>query len=186
MTIFDMAANVLIMRPTKPRIRFMDIMPLFSERRQLLLLMLGFVFITACTGKSWFSYTGWETKPENRYVLRPGGPHAVIWKSADLHLEYRYRLEGNRLDVEGKVVRQNRIKHFEYLSAWVNVHMLDADGIVIDTHRLWSQNGSTVLVGLRWEFKKSWQLPPNNKAIGFSFSGTAGHNDVTWDFWQAP
>jgi len=144
------------------------------------------LLLTACSGKNWFSYTGWETKPENRYVLKEGGPHDVIWSSPDLELHYRYTLEGNMLTMEGRVIRQNRIKNFNRLKAWIRIHMLDADGIILDTYRLWSQNGSDVLGGLRWTFQKSWQLPPGNEAVGFSFTGTAGDNDTQWEFWQNP
>jgi hypothetical protein len=144
------------------------------------------LLLNGCTGGSWFSYTGREAKPENRFVLKEGGPHSVIWHSPDLDLHYRYYLEGNQLTVEGRVVRQNRIKHFNRLKAWVSIHMLDADGIILDTHRLWSQNGSDVYGFMRWDFKKSWQLPPDNRAVGFSFSGVAGDSDTQWDFWQTP
>jgi hypothetical protein len=144
------------------------------------------LILTACGGKNWFSYNGWETKPENRYTLKKGGPHAVIWKSREFDLHYRYRLEGDRLEVEGTVVRQNPIKHFNQLQAWVNIHLLDENGIILDTHRLWSQRGSTAFTGLRWTFRQTWQIPPGNEAVGFSFSGTAGDNDTRWEFWQTP
>lgn len=142
--------------------------------------------LSACTGKSWFSYTGWEAKPDNRYALKEGGPHGVIWRSNDLNVHYRYQLEGNRLDIEGQVVRQERIKSFSQLTARVNIHFLDADGVILDTHRLWSQRGSEAFYGLRWGFKHSWELPPGNEAVGFSFSGVAGDRGTDWDFWQTP
>ena len=143
--------------------------------------------LSACGGKNWFSYTGWETKPENRYVLKQGGPHGVVWTSADLEVHYRYVLKDNRLDMEGYVVRQNRIKHFDQLRAWVSIHMLDENGVILDTHRLWSTNGSHVYVGFRSDFRKSWELPADNKAVGFSFTGVAGGGeDGSWDFWQTP
>lgn len=151
--------------------------------------LLAAMVLTACTGKNWFSYDGWETKPDNRYELKEGGPHAVIWKSPELNLHYRYRLESDRLYVEGEVVRQSRIKHFNSLKAWINIHMIDENGVIIDTHRLWSQYGSNVYGGLRWTFKKDWPLPPGNEAVGFSFSGVAGQggeNSPQWRFWQTP
>jgi hypothetical protein len=152
----------------------------------ILALFLGALLLNSCSGGSWFTYTGWEAKPDNRFALKDGGPHAAVWHSPDLDLHYRYRLEGNRLEIEGRVVRQNRIKHFSRLTAWVSIHMLNADGVILDTHRLWSQRGSDVYGGLRWEFRHSWQLPPDNQAVGFSFSGVAGDNDTQWDFWQTP
>lgn len=152
----------------------------------LLALLVGAIMLTGCSGKSWFTYTGREAKPENRFVLKEGGPHAAVWHSPDLDLHYRYRLEGDRLEVDGRVVRQNRIKHFHRLRAWVSIHVLDADGIILDTHRLWSQRGTDIYGGLRWEFRHSWQLPAGNRAVGFSFSGVAGDRDTQWDFWQTP
>lgn len=147
------------------------------------------LLLSACSGKNWFSYTGWEAKPENRYVLKQGGPHAVVWKSPELDLHYRYRLEGDRLHVEGTVVSQSRIRHFNTLRAWINIHFIDENGIIIDTHRLWSQYGSRVYGGLKWSFRNSWQLPPANQAVGFSFTGVAGYggeNSPQWRFWQMP
>jgi len=146
----------------------------------------GMIFISGCADPSWFSYTGWEAKPDNRSALEEGGPHAAIWTSNDLALHYRYELKGNRLDIEGHVVPQNRIKHFPNLTAWVSIHFLDADGKIVATHRLWSQRGSRTLGGLNWDFHHSWPLPPGDRAVAFSFSGHAGDNDTRWDFWQTP
>jgi hypothetical protein len=152
----------------------------------LLTVLVAALTLTACAGRSWFSYNGWEAKPDNRYVLKQGGPHAVVWTSPELALHYRYRLEGDRLTMEGEVLRQGPIKHFSQLQAWVSIHLLDANGVILDTHRLWSQRGSSTYTGLRWNFQHTWQLPRGNEAVGFSFSGVAGSRGDTWDFWQTP
>lgn len=152
----------------------------------LLALIAGAMMLSGCSGRSWFTYTGREAKPENRFVLKDGGPHTAVWHSPDLVLHYQYSLEGDLLEIEGRVVRQNRIKHFDRLTAWVSIHMLNTDGVILDTHRLWSQRGSDVYGGLRWTFRHSWRLPPDNRAVGFSFSGVAGDKDTQWDFWQTP
>ena len=157
-----------------------------SKLAVVLATLLGAVFLQACTDKSWFSYTGWEAKPDNRTPLLEGGPHAAIWHTDDLAIHYRYELEGNRLNIEGRIERQNRTKHFPNLKAWVRIHFVDANGIILESHRLWSQRGSDIYGGLRWEFKHSWELPPGNRAVAFSFSGTAGDRDTSWDFWQTP
>jgi len=146
----------------------------------------GMTLISSCAGKNWFSYTGWEAKPDNRSVLEKGGPHAAIWTTGDLALHYRYTLNDNRLDIEGRVVPQSRIKYFPSLTAWVSIHFLDADGVIVATHRLWSQRGSTVYGAVNWEFHHSWPLPPGDRAVAFSFSGHAGDNDTRWDFWRTP
>ena len=158
-----------------------------SKRALMATVVVSIGFLQACTGKSWFSYTGWEAKPENRYVLEKGGPHAVIWKSRDLEIHYRYYYNDNRLDMDGRVVKRDGIQHFNELQAWVSIHILDANGIILDTHRLWSQNGSNVYGTVRSDFHQSWELPPDNKAVGFSFSGVAGGGeDGSWNFWQTP
>ena len=158
----------------------------FKKAARIVAIGLIALILSACGGKNWFSYTGREAKPGNRYTLEEGGPHAVIWHSPDFELHYRYTLDDDKLSVEGYVVRQNRIKHFHQLKARINIHMLDANGIILGSHRLWSQNGSNVYGGLRWTFQKSWPLPPGNRAVGFSFSGTAGDSDTDWEFWQTP
>ena len=146
----------------------------------------GMMFLSGCTGQSWFSYTGWVAKSDNRAALEEGGPHAAIWTTGDLALRYRYVLKDNQLDIEGRVVPQSRIKHFTNLTAWVSIHFLDADGRIVATHRLWSQRGSRTLGGLNWDFHHSWALPPGDRAVAFSFSGHAGDNDTRWDFWRTP
>jgi len=166
----------------------MKIHSLTKHAAGLLALLASALLLTACSGNM-FSYVGTETKPENRYVLEDGGPHTAEWHSGDLALQYTYRTENSRLYVEGTVVPANRIKHFHQLRAWISIHMLDANGIILATHRLWSQYGDDTYGGFRWTFKNDWELPPDNQAIGFSFSGTAGgngENGSTWEFWQTP
>ena len=148
--------------------------------------LVGTLLISACADKSWFSYTGWEARPDNRTPLQEGGPHSAVWHTDDLAIHYSYELHADRLDIEGEVVRQSRTKHFHQLKAWVSIHFLDANGIILETHRLWSQRGSDVYGGLHWGFKHSWALPADNRAVAFSFTGTAGSNDTTWDFWRTP
>lgn len=149
-------------------------------------LVVSTLILNACAGKSWFSYTGWQAKPDNRAALQDGGPHAAIWKTLDIGLHYRYVMEANHLEIEGKLIRQKRIKQFPDIVAWVSIHFLDENGIILDTHRLWSQRGSTVLWGIRWHFKHRFELPAGARAIAFSYSGTAGDNDTDWDFWRTP
>jgi hypothetical protein len=148
--------------------------------------LLGMAVLNACAGKSWFSYTGWEAKPDNRTPLLEGGPHAAQWYTEDLAIHYRYELQGDRLNIEGQVIPQSRTKHFHQLKAWVSIHFLDANGTILETHRLWSQRGSDVYGGFRWGFKHSWELPPDKRAVAFSFTGTAGSKGTTWDFWRTP
>jgi hypothetical protein len=161
---------------------------LTSSAAGLLVLLASTLMLIGCSGNP-FSYVGKEAKPENRYALEDGGPHTAEWHSADLALQYTYRIESGRLYMEGTVVPANRIKHYSQLRAWISIHMLDANGIILATHRLWSQYGNGTYGGLRWTFKKDWAHPPDNEAIGFSFSGTAGgtgENGGAWEFWQTP
>lgn len=166
----------------------MKIVTLTKRAAGLLGLVVGAMMLVGCSGGSWFTYTGREAKPDNRFALKDGGPHTAVWHSADLALQYTYRTEGNRIFVEGTVVPQNRIKHFHRLRAWISIHMLDANGIILATHRLWSQYGDHTYGGFRWTFSNNWELPPDNQAIGFSFSGVAGGvgEGPQWDFWQTP
>ncbi len=148
--------------------------------------LLATLLLNACAGKNWFSYTGWEAKSNNRAALRDGGPYSSLWQTLDIGLHYRYEKEGERLDIEGQVVPQKRIKHFSDFTIWVSIHFLDGDGIILDTHRLWSQRGSTVYWGFRWHFKQSWNLPPGTQALAFSYHGRAGDQEQLWDFWYLP
>lgn len=162
--------------------------PLTKTAAGLLTLLASVILLSSC-GKLGMTYVGTEAKPENRYALEDGGPHTAEWHSADLALQYTYRTESGRLYMEGTVVPSNRIKHFHQLRAWISIHMIDANGIILATHRLWSQYGNDSYGAFRWTFKQDWELPPDNEAIGFSFSGTAGgtgERGGTWEFWQTP
>ncbi len=145
------------------------------------------VLVTAgCSGKGWRGWEGRLTKADNRLAVETGGPHAGIWQTNDIAIHYRYVRESNRLTIEGQVKRQARIKYFHRLRAWVWIHFLDESGHVMESRRLWAQNGSDVYGQIRYRFVRDWQMPPGTVAMGFSYSGRAQDRDVWWDFWRLP
>ena len=152
--------------------------------------LLSILFISlmgvACSGKTLKGYFEGKARPENRFALKVDGPHAAIWRTPDLGIHYRYTLKGKRFEMEGHVVRQHRTKHFPHLTAWIRIHFLDESGLILESRRLWSQRGSDVYWTIRWQFNRGWDLPPGTRAIGFSYSGSAGDKDVSWEFWKTP
>ena len=144
------------------------------------------VTVTGCSGKGWRGWEGRLTKADNRQVLETGGPHAGIWQTNDLAIQYRYVRADDRLTITGQVKRQARIKAFHRLRAWIWIHFLDGEGYVRESRRLWAQNGSDVYWQIRYSFNRDWQIPPDTVAMGFSYSGRAQDRDVWWDFWRLP
>ena len=146
------------------------------------------LLLSACTSSrgGWLGWEGRLTKDDNRVALENDGSDAGIWQTNDIAIHYHYVREADRLTITGKVQRQARIKHFHRLNAWVWIHFLDGEGFVLESRRLWAQNGSDVYWQIRYNFTRDWPLPPETRAMGFSYSGRASDRDVWWDFWRLP
>lgn len=149
------------------------------------LLFTAFLLLYGCAGKN-PSWNGVVAKPDNRTAFEKGGTHVGIWQTNDIAIHYRYILEQDRLTFQGQVKRQARIRYLHRLKAWVRIHFLDENGVVLDTRLLWAQNGSDVYGQIRYRFNRDWQIPPNATAMGFSYSGRASERGVWWDFWRLP
>ena len=158
------------------------------HKRMLCILFLcaTLLLLTGCASNGWLGWQGRLTKTDNRVPLELGGPYADVWQTRDIAIQYSFVREQDRLMIDGQVKRGKRIKYFHRLNAWVWIHFLDSTGYVLESRRLWAQNGSDVYWQIRYSFKRDWQIPPDTTAMGFSYSGRAKDRDVWWDFWRLP
>jgi hypothetical protein len=173
-----------------------------GRRRRLalgILAAVGLVALTAaCQTSPQWSYTGALAQPDNRLVIEDGGPHPVRWENRDLILDYEYEKSPDQIRMLGRVALQDGNAKFPAIKRMhVDVHFLDANGLILDTGRLWTSGFWEPMILVNWSFDRTWAIPAGTSMIGFSYSGTVGEQGsgpgkddggggVEWDFWQGP
>jgi hypothetical protein len=129
-----------------------------------------------------------------------GGPHKGSWQTRDLTIHYEYQEAAPSLKVTGVIelasyipMGFNILEHFS-----LNIHFLEASGIVLETKRIraFGFRRSLDLLG-EMTFNNSFDLTQDTVAFAFSYSGRAatggspgrssGSNGRTdWEFWKVP
>jgi hypothetical protein len=164
-----------------------------THLRWLPLLLLCAVII-GCAGLQ-TSYEGTPASPDNRYPLatREGGPAA--WQAKDMALYYESFVKNGALEIKGTVERLNTIKNFSVINYFrVSVYFLNADGIILGNHLLWSAGSRVDETFVRWTFEKQFPLPEGATAVGFSYrggfsdggGGDSGSAQTGWEVWARP
>jgi len=157
-----------------------------------LLLLCG--ALIGCAGLQ-TSYEGTPAQPENRRPLTTtdGGP--ATWQAKDMALHYESSVENGALEIKGTVERLNTIKNFSVVNYFrVLIYFLDAEGIILDNHVLWSAGSRMDETFVRWTFEKQLPLPAGTVAVGFSYrgafsdggSGDSGSAQTGWEVWARP
>ena len=164
---------------------------------RLLALFLLISPIIACAGGNPLSPGAWVPE-EDRIAVMDGGPHTGSWKTRDLSIQYEHQEASTNLQVKGVVKFANYIPMgynvLEYLH--VNIHLLEANGIVLFTQRIrsFSYFRSFREIG-DLTFDAQYELPQDAVAFAFSYSGkvsdgggapgimgSEGRTD--WEFWK--
>jgi hypothetical protein len=167
------------------------------RRRWIWILSFAYTLL-ACAGGGATRNAGDPTRPESRVMLESGGTHQGHWQTLDIAINFEYQQAMDRFDMAGAVELQKRIINFptlDYLR--IRVHFLDAEGVILTTHQLWSAgSGANVFYGLvNFNFTRQYPLPPGAKMIAFSYRGRAsdggysrmrGGDRTAWDFWWTP
>jgi len=157
-------------------------------------LLLLCVVIIGCAGLQ-TSYEGTPANPDNRHPLTTtdGGPAA--WQAKDMALHYESSVKNGALEIKGTVERLNTIKNFSVVSYFrVSIYFLNADGIILGNHLLWSAGNRVDETFVRWTFEKQFPLPAGTVALGFSYrggfsdggGGDSGSNQTGWEVWARP
>jgi len=148
--------------------------------------------IMGCAGIN-TSEVGTPARPDNRHPLATTGGEPELWKSKDIALHYTTVVNNDAVGIKGTVERLNTIKHFVLIKHFrVSIHFLNADGIILNTHLLWTGGNGQETRFVRWTFDKNFPLPVGATAIGFSYRGSLFDNQGEgagrsgWDVWQRP
>ena len=101
-------------------------------------MLMLFAVIIGCQTMA-LTYKGKPARPDNRFPLVASEGDPVEWKAMDMALYYEMAPEDGALDIRGTVKRLNTIRKYPVVSYFrVSIHFIAADGIIIDSHQLWS------------------------------------------------
>lgn len=175
-------------------------------RLKWLLALLLIISLSACTERFRKSFNGRVAKPDGRAALETGGPYDLYWETNDIIISGTYERKGESLDLIGRVKLQSRLDSLPNVAhMWVRVHFLDAEGVIVSTHRLWTALGDGGMGGkdflINWDFNRRFTTPASTRAMTFSYDGTMRDSSSTdgggggvgrtggsvgIDFWRTP
>lgn len=156
------------------------------------------VMMAACAGGG-PSYTGRAANPESIAPLLRGDVRELRWQTNDLIIAATYVLDGDQLDLAGKIDLQPRLINFpivDYLR--INVHAIDGSGVILASYPLWSAGAGNEPFFINWSFQRRYTVPDDTQALTFSYrgrmrdgGGRGRYRDredgaATWDFWHTP
>jgi hypothetical protein len=166
---------------------------------RLLALFLLINLCIACAGGTSLSPGAWVAE-EDRISVLDGGPHEGSWQTRDLSIHYEYREATSSLQITGAIEFANYIpmgfNTLEHLT--LNIHFLEANGIVLDTKRIkaFGYRRSLDLLG-EMSFNSRFDLAQDTVAFAFSYNGkvsqgggiptvSSSKGKTAWEFWKVP
>ncbi|SDU50895.1 hypothetical protein [Desulfobacula phenolica] len=157
------------------------------------------ILLAGCSAK-FFTYNGSWVAEDDRIIVQDGKPHNGAWQTRDVTIDYTYQKKMQNLQISGDVTLRSYITMgFGTLdNLTLNLHMLDPDGIVLDSKliRIFAYRLDFHTLG-KMTFNKQLELPANTAAIAFGYSGRVSeggggiHGDkrggqTDWSFWKIP
>jgi hypothetical protein len=159
----------------------------------------GLLLLAGCQG-GLPGFTGLQVPPERRSPLAEAlqAGESQRWQGADLVIEYRAALLHERLRLSGEVRLAQHLTHYDTLAFLdVEAHLLDSEGRVMASRRIFSAGRHQPQYLVRWRFERELPLPAGAAGIAFSYGGQAvadggsssdgpAGGRISWDFWQLP
>ena len=157
--------------------------------------------LAACAGSNPLSYNGRMAQPDGRMAIKEGGPFDETWQNNDLIIRYTYRRQADAFEMNGRVELQDRLNGLPTVDFLrVNIHFLDAEGVILDSKRLWTALGEGGLGGkdffIDWQFDQTFVLLQSTRNMTFSYQGRVADQSsgddsklgggVGIDFWRTP
>ena len=155
--------------------------------------VLGIVLAAAvaagCQSKL-FSYEGTVATQHENVYLKPSGPHSGLWQTDDVIVDYTYRNEANRFQIEGIAKLAPRLtKSFNLVKDLsIQANLLDADTKIQKSVVIIVVGASPIVP---WQFNESVAAPPGITAMNFSYAGSvregsSPNGDIDSTFWKVP
>ncbi len=151
--------------------------------------------LLACAAAS-APHIGKTARPDNRLPLSALPEGETTWKAKDLDIRYRAVQAGDNFEISGFIDFGSNLGKFPMVGYFrVYLHFLDAQGVVLETHLLWSPGINQEARFVRWTFERQWPLPPDAVAVGFSYQGGAaeaggkskfGSTKTGWEVYRSP
>lgn len=149
-------------------------------------------FLAGCAGLT-LSYDGTLSRADNRMPLEAAGAAPSVWRTNDIAIHFTAVRTADDVAIDGRLELLNSVKNFSGIDDLrVNIHFINAAGIIIDSRLLWSAGVGADPTLVRWSFSQRFRLPSGTTALGFSYRGafsesgdeTGGQAD--WEVWQKP
>ena len=124
----------------------------------------------ACVGGTSLSPGAWVEEKDRISVL-DGGPHKGSWQTRDLSINYEYREATSSLQITGVIELARHLQYnfntLEHLR--LNIHFLEANGIVLETKRI-RAFGYRRFLELLGEMSFNSRFDLTQEAVAFAFS----------------
>jgi hypothetical protein len=132
-------------------------------------LSLSGLILTGCQIMSQRDIGKW-VGPENRVVLKSGGPHSQTFRTPDMTLTYQYKTAGNRLKIWGRGdLRYESINELVF-----HLYFLDVRYEVISHHDFFSyldhSDFAEAISGMR-QFHRDFSIPSGAYAFAIGYDG---------------
>ena len=149
-----------------------------SQKKTLIASRLPMLFVLinlciACVGGTSLSPGAW-VEEEDRISMQDGGPHKGSWQTRDLSINYEYREATSSLQITGVIELASYLQYnfntLEHLR--LNIHFLEANGIVLETERIKVFGYRRFLDFLgEMSFNSDFDLTQETVAFAFSYHG---------------
>ena len=118
--------------------------------------------------------------------LQEGGPHAGIWETFDIVMDYQYKQNGSVLDISGQYAlgEHYRMTYDTVSRIRVYLFFLDKDSRVLETVDFPDTGISRIEDSQR--FSRSYKVPAGTTGISFGYSGVASEKGSRMSFFELP
>lgn len=132
-------------------------------------LTLSGLMLTGCQTMSQRDMGKW-VPPENRVVLKSGGPHGQIFRTPDMTLTYQYKTAGNRLKIWGR----GDLRYESINELFFHLFFLDARYEVISHHDFFSYLDHSEFaeeISSMRKFHRDFSMPAGAHAFAIGYDG---------------
>ena len=145
-----------------------------------------FVVVSGCVETSMMHQGNSVTTAMTVVELQKGGPHADVWETFDIMIDYKYTQGDGEIEVSGQAVLSEHYQmNYNSLSKlFVYIYILDKDSRVLKTGELVrSMTGS---VEELLTFSQQYEVPSGAASVTFGYDGVASEFQGATSFYELP